>query len=97
LGAIAIIKEEAVSSSPSASRLRTAGQTVAWVAAKVAKWISGKADAAVTEFSKAVGKAAGVVFIGVGCMLWPALQQKLTLLLEMLSRFAVQCAYFHFE
>lgn len=86
LGAIAIIKEEAVRSTPSASRLHTAGQTVAWVAAKVAKWISGKADAAAAEFSKAAGKTAGVALIG--STVWLALQDKLTLLIEMMSRFA---------
>lgn len=86
LGAIAIIKEEAVRSTPSASRLYTAGQTVAWVAAKVAKWISVKADAAADEFSKAVGKATGVAFVG-SITVWLALQDKLTLLIEMLRRF----------
>lgn len=85
LGAIAMIKEEAVLSTPSASRLRAAGQTVAWAAAKVAKWISGKVDAAADEFSKAVGKAAGVA---VGSItVWVALQDKLIWLIEMLSRF----------
>lgn len=87
LGAIAIIKEEAVRSIPSVSRLHTAGQTVAWVAAKVAKWISVKADAAAAEFAKTVGKAAGVAFIG-SVTVWLALKDKLTLLIEMLSRFA---------
>ena len=86
LGALAIIKEEIVRSAPSASRLRTAGQTVARVAAKVAKWISVKADAAADEFSKAVGKTAGVAFVG-SITVWVTLQDKLNLLIEMLGRF----------
>ena len=84
LGAIAIIKEEAVRSTPSASRLRTAGKTVALVAAKLAKWISSKADVAADEFSKAVGKTAGVAVAGT---VWLVLHDKLNLLIELLSRF----------
>jgi hypothetical protein len=44
---------------PSKSRLRAAGQTIARVAGKVAKWIGGNADAAADEFAKTAGKTAG--------------------------------------
>ena len=73
-----------MSPSPSTSRLRSAGQTIARVAGKISKWIGGKADAAADEFAKTVGKAAGVAAVG-GIATWLALQGKLTVLVDMLG------------
>ncbi|WP_141397024.1 hypothetical protein [Sphingomonas ginsenosidimutans] len=87
LAAIDAIREEAVSAAPSTSRLRTAGQTIARVAGKVAKWIGGKTDAAADEFAKAVGKAAGVAAVG-GFAAWLTLQGKLAVLVDILGKFA---------
>lgn len=87
LAAIATVRQETVSASPSTSRLRAAGQTIARVAGKVAKWIGGKADAAADEFAKTVGKAAGVVVVG-GIAAWLTLQGKLTVLVDILGKFA---------
>lgn len=85
LAAITVVRQEAVSASPSTSKVQAAGQTIARVASKVAKWIGGKADAAADEFAKSVGKAAGVAVWGIA--VWQALQEKLTLLLNMLWKF----------
>ncbi|MFN3970110.1 MAG: hypothetical protein ACK4L4_01880 [Gemmobacter sp.] len=85
LGAIASVKQEALSVAPSTSRLRAAGQTIARVVVKVAKWIGAKAEAAADEFSKMLGKAAGVTFVGSAACL--ALQDSLTKLIEMLRSF----------
>lgn len=87
LAAIHAVREEAVSATPSISRLRTAGQTIALVAGKVAKWIGGKADAAADEFAKFVGKAAGFAAVG-GLTAWLALQGKLAVLVDILGKFA---------
>jgi len=87
LAAITIIREQAMSVSPLASRLRDAGQTIARVAGNVAKWIGGKADAAAEEFAKTIGKAAGVAVVG-GIATWLALQCKLIVLIDILGRFA---------
>ena len=87
LTAIATVRQQAVSAAPSASRLRDAGQTIARVAGKVARWIGGKADAAADEFAKTVGKAAGVAVVG-GIAGWLALQGKLTVLVDILGKFA---------
>lgn len=87
LAAIATVRQQVVSASPSVSRLRDAGQTIARVAGKVAKWIGGKADAAADEFAKTVGKAAGVAVVG-GIVAWPAVQDKLTVLVDILGKFA---------
>ena len=86
LSAIAVVRQEAVSASPSTSRLRAAGQTIARVAGKVAKWIGGKTDAAAEEFAKTVGKAAGVAVVG-GIAAWLALQSNLTVLVDILGKF----------
>ena len=87
LAAITVVRQEAVSASPSTSRLRAAGQTIARLAGKVAKWIGGKTDAAANEFAKTVGKAAGVAVVA-GIAAWLALQSKLTLLVDILGKFA---------
>lgn len=87
LAAIAVVRQEVVSASPSTSRLRAAGKTIARVAGKVAKWIGGKADVAAEEFAKTVGKAAGVAVVG-GIVTWLALQSKLTVLVDILGKFA---------
>ena len=87
LAAIAAVRQEAVSSSPSNSRLRSAGQTIARVAGKVAKWIGNKAEAAADEFAKTVGKAAGVAVVG-GFAAWLTLQGKLAVLVDILGKFA---------
>lgn len=87
LAAIDAVRQEAVSPSPSTSRLRNAAQTIARVAGKVAKWMGGKADAAADEFAKTVGKAAGVAAVG-GLAAWLALQGKLAVLVDILSKFA---------
>lgn len=85
LGAIATVRHEVVSAAPSTSKLRVAGQTIARVAGKIAKWIGGKADAAADEFVKSLGKAAGVALGGIAA--WQVLQGKLTVLLDMLGKF----------
>jgi len=87
LAAIDAVRQEAVSPTPSTSRLRTAGQTIARVAGKVAKWIGGKADAAADEFAKTLGKAAGVAVVG-GIAAWLTLQGKLAVLVDILGKFA---------
>lgn len=87
LAAIDAVREEAVSATPSTSRLRTAGQTIARVVGKVSKWIGGKADAAADEFAKTVGKAAGVAAVG-GLAAWLTLQGKLAVLVDILGKFA---------
>lgn len=86
LAAIAVVRRETVSASPSTSRLRAAGQTIARAAGKVAKWIGGKTDAAAEEFAKTIGKAAGVAVVG-GIVAWLALQSKLTVLVDILGKF----------
>lgn len=85
LEAIIVVREEVMSASPSADRLRDAGQTIARTASKVAKWFGGKADAAANEFAKSLGKAAGVAVAGGTA--WLALQGKLTVLIDVLGRF----------
>lgn len=87
LAAIAAVRQEAVSSSPSNSRLCAAGQTIARVAGKVAKWIGNKADAAADEFAKTVGKAAGVAVVGCFAA-WLTLQGKLAVLVDILGKFS---------
>ncbi len=86
LAAIAAVRQEALSPSPSTSKLRAAGQTIARVAGKVAKWIGSKADAAADEFAKTVGKATGVAAVG-GLAAWLTLQGKLTVLVGILGKF----------
>lgn len=86
LAAIAAVRQEAVRPSPSNSRLRAAGQTIARVAGKVAKWISGKADKAADEFAKALGKAAAFGVVG-SLAAWLTLQGKLTVLADILGKF----------
>lgn len=90
LAAIAVVRQEAVSASPSTSSLRAAGQTIARAGSKVAKWIGSKTDAAAEEFAKTVGKAAGFAFVGIvgGIAAWQALQSKLILLFDNLMKFA---------
>lgn len=85
LAAITVVRQEAVSALPSTSNLRAAGQTIARVAGKVAKWIGSKADIAADEFAKSACKAAGV-FVG-GIATWQVLQGKLNQILDMLWRF----------
>lgn len=87
LSAIATVRQETISSSPSTSALRTATQTIARMAGKVAKWIGKKMEAAADEFAKTVGKAAGVAAVG-GIATWLALQGKLTILVDILGKFA---------
>ena len=84
--ALAIVRQDVMSPLPSTGRIRAAAQTIARVASKVAKWISGKADIAADEFAKTVGKAVGVVTIG-GVAVWLTLQVKLTLLADILGKF----------
>lgn len=84
LEAIATIKREAVTDAPSSSKLRAAGQIIARVAAKVGRWIAGKADVAADEFAKGVAKAAGPAFF-----VWLLLQGKLSSLIDMLRSFAL--------
>lgn len=86
LSAIATIRQEMATESPSITKLGSAGQTIARLAGKVAKWIGEKADAAADEFAKAVGKAAGIAIVG-GTSLWLALQSKLTDLVDILWKF----------
>lgn len=87
--AIATVQQEAASTNPSTSRLRASGQVIAQFAGKVARWISRKLDNAVDEFSKTVGKASAVAIIGGGVSYtaWIALQDKLTILLDILKQF----------
>lgn len=87
LDAIAAIRRETVSASPSNSQLRAAGHTIARMAGKVANWIGAKADAAADEFAKTVGKAGGVALVG-GIAVWLALQEKLAVLVDILGKFA---------
>ena len=86
LAAIAIIRVETVSASRSDQALRVAGQTIALVAGKVAKWLASKCDAAADEFVKTVGKATGVAVV-LGIAAWLKLQGKLTVLVDILMRF----------
>ncbi|AIT07599.1 hypothetical protein MC45_15865 [Sphingomonas taxi] len=85
LTALAVVQQEAVSTTPSTSKLRSAGQTIARLAGKVAKWIGGKADAAADEFAKTVGKAAAAAFVGVPT--WLILEGKIMALLTALAKF----------
>lgn len=87
LAAIATVRHETVSLSPSTSALRAATQTIASIAGKVAQWIGKKMEAAADEFAKTVGKAAGVAVVG-GFATWLALQGKLTILVDILGKFA---------
>lgn len=87
LAAIAVVRQEAVSLSPSTSRLRAAGQTIARAAGKVAKWIGGKIDAAAEEFAKTVGKATGNAVV-VSIAAWLTVQSTLTVLVDILWKFA---------
>ena len=75
------------SPSPSTNELRSATQTIASIAGKVAKWIGRKMEAAADEFAKTVGKAAGVAVVG-GFATWLTLQGKLTILVDILGKFA---------
>jgi hypothetical protein len=86
LAAIATVQQEIIRSSPSTSALRTATQTIASIAGKVAKWIGIKMEAAAEEFAKTVGKAAGVAAVG-GIAAWLTLQGKLTILVDILGKF----------
>lgn len=85
LAAIAVVRREAASASPSTSRLRAAGQTIARMAGKVAKWIAGKADAAAEAFATSVGNAAGVAVVGSAA--WLVLQNTLIVLVDTLRKF----------
>jgi len=87
LAAIAVVRQEAVSASPSTSRLRSAGQAIARAAGKVAGWIAGKADTASEEFAKTIGKAAAIAAVGT-LTTWWALQGALTTLVAILGKFA---------
>lgn len=87
LAAIAVVRQEAVSTSPSTSRLRSAGHAIARVAGKVARWIAGKADTAAEELAKMVGKTAGIAVVGVVANTWLPLQANLTKLVAALGKF----------
>lgn len=82
LAAIATIRQESATGSPSTSRLRAAGQTIARVAGMVAKWIGAKADIATEEFAKTVGKTAAIAAIPA----WLMVQTTLTALMDILAK-----------
>lgn len=86
LEALAIASQEAVTASPSPNIIYAARKTIAQIASKVAKWLGGKMDAAVNEFAKTIGKAAGVLTVA-GLTAWLTLQTKLTFLVEILGKF----------
>lgn len=86
LAAIATVRQEVVSASPSTSRLRASGQIIAQVASKLAKWIANKTDTAAEEFAKTIGKAAGVAVVG-GIVAWLTLHSNLTVLVDILGKF----------
>lgn len=83
LGAIAAVRQEAISVAPSTNKLRAAGEVIARVASKVSVWIFNKIDAAANEFAKTVGKIAASAIP----ITWLALQNHLTMLIEALSKY----------
>lgn len=89
LAAIATVREEAVKSVPSSTKLRAAGHTIARVASQIAKYVAGKLDTAAEEFAKAVGKAAGnaVVVLSVGA--WLDVQSTFAALMDSLGKLFV--------
>lgn len=92
LEAIAAIRQEASSADPSISKLRFAGQTFARKAGKVAEWLVHKLNTASDEFAKTLGKTMAVSVVGgLGAIgVWTALQDKLTSLAELVSKFIAQ-------
>lgn len=84
--AIMTVQEELLNELPSSEKLRAAGQTIARVVGKIARWIGNKADMAADEFAKTIGKAAGFAIVGMAA--WLTLQTKLILLADILGRFA---------
>ena len=86
IAAVEIVATEAVQSTPNPSRLRVAAKTIASAAKAVGQWIAGKTDAALDEFARTIGKAAGVAVVG-GFAAWVVLHGKLSVLAQLLSGF----------
>jgi hypothetical protein len=85
--AVEIIRVELAQKGGSRERLIAAARTVASAAKTIGLWMAAKADVALDEFAKTVGKAAGVTAV-VSLAAWVTLHGKLTVLAHLLASFA---------